>query len=158
MKKKNELKYTEWTNYLISTREKTNYSIRRMDLLVISISSGGLYVFFETIKHLKTNKIEIDSHTLFFSGIFFVLAIIINLLSQLSGYYSNNYEEKYINIELSKLKINDTSDSCEQNRYDRLINLFDKLTNILNAISLMLLFTGLSYITYFYYLGLFPEP
>lgn len=144
VKKKNILKYNAWNEHLNNTRERTNYSIRRMDLLVISICGAGIYIIFETLREFKiNNKVELENSTLLLiSGILFMIAIILNFVSQKTGYYSNNDEEKYIIIELTKLSGGE-SDDCEQDRLDRSVKRFNVLTDILNISSILLMLIGL---------------
>jgi hypothetical protein len=143
MKKKDQLKYNAWNEHLNNTRERTNYSIRRMDLLIISICGAGIYIIFETLREFKTGKVEIDNSTLLMlCGLCFLVAIISNFISQKTGYYSNDNEEKFISLELKKIQGKDI-DNCEQEEYDRKVKKFDKATNLLNITSISLMLIGL---------------
>ena len=143
MKKKNEIKYNAWNEHLNNTRERTNYSIRRMDLLIISISGAGIYVIFETLREFKSGKIPIDDSTLLLiCGLCFLTAIISNFISQKTGYYSNDFEEKYICIELRKIQ-GKKIDGCLQDEFDKKVKRFNKITNILNIVSISLMLIGL---------------
>lgn len=143
MKKKDQLKYNAWNEHLNNTRERTNYSIRRMDLLIISICGAGIYIIFETLREFKTGKVEIDNPTLLLiCGLCFLVAIISNFISQKTGYYSNNNEEKFISLELKKIQGKDI-DNCEQEGYDKNVIKFDKATNLLNIASIFLMLVGL---------------
>lgn len=143
MKKKKEIEYNAWSGYLNNTRERTNYSIRRMDLLVISISGAGIYVIFETLREFKTGKIPIDdSVLLLISGLCFLIAIVSNFISQKTGYFSNDFEEKFIGLELLKIK-GKKIDECSQNKFDKKVKKYDKITNVLNIVSILLMLIGL---------------
>ena len=143
MKKKNQLKYNTWNEHLINTRERTNYSIRRMDLLIISICGAGIYIIFETLREFKTGKVIIDNSTLLLiCGLCFLIAIISNFISQKTGFYSNNNEEKFISLELKKIQ-GKIIDSCEQEEYDRNVIRFNRVTNFLNVTSIFLMLIGL---------------
>lgn len=143
MKKKNQLKYNAWNEHLINTRERTNYSIRRMDLLIISICGAGIYIIFETLREFKTGKVIIDNSTiLLICGLCFLIAIISNFISQKTGFYSNNNEEKFISLELKKIQ-GKKIDSCEKEEYDRKVIRFNKVTNVLNVTSIFLMLIGL---------------
>ncbi|MDO5981133.1 hypothetical protein [Flavivirga spongiicola] len=149
MKKSKELKYNAWNEHLNNTKERTNYSIRRMDLLIISISGAGIYIIFETLREFKAGEIAINnSNLLLFTGLSFLFAIAINFLSQLSGYHANNFEEKYINLELRKIQGKDI-DECIQTQHDKKIKLFNLLTSIFNSASMVLMFIGLLLLTIF---------
>ena len=81
MKKKNQLDYNAWNEHLNNTKERTNYSIRRMDLLIISICGAGIYIIFETLREFKTGKIPIENSTLLLiCGLCFLKAIIFNFI------------------------------------------------------------------------------
>ncbi|WP_298342886.1 hypothetical protein [uncultured Algibacter sp.] len=158
MKKKNEIKYQEWSEHLTNTKEKSDYSLKRMDLLVISISGGGLYVLFETLREFKTGNIIIeDTRLLLWTGITLLLAILINFGSQLSAYYANHFEEEYIQTELKILedekikKKKKLELECEQKKYDNKIKRYNLVTDIFNAISILSMIIGLSLLTYFSY-------
>ncbi|OBX17734.1 MULTISPECIES: hypothetical protein [Bizionia] len=143
MKKKNQIRYSAWNEHLNNTRERTNYSIRRMDLLIISISGAGIYIIFETLREFKAGRVEFDySGILLISGLCFLVAIISNFISQKTGYYSNDYEEKFICIELNKIRGKDI-DACKQDEYDRKVKKYNRITNSLNIASIILMFFGL---------------
>ena len=143
MKKKNQLDYNAWNEHLNNTRERTNYSIRRMDLLIISICGAGIYIIFETLREFKTGKIPLEnSNLLLICGLCFLVAIILNFISQKTGYYSNNNEERYIYLELDKIK-GKKIDVCEQEAIDRVVQKFNKITDILNIVSITLMLIGL---------------
>jgi len=141
--RKNQLKYNAWNEHLNNTRERTNYSIRRMDLLIISICGAGIFIIFQTLKEFKIGHVKIeDSTLLLISGLCFLIAIISNFISQKTGFYSNDNEEKFISLELKKIQ-GKKIDNCEQEKYDNNVVKFNKVTNILNITSIFLMLTGL---------------
>ncbi|WP_272023093.1 hypothetical protein [Olleya namhaensis] len=156
MKSKNQTKYDEWKEYLNSTKEKSDYSLKRMDLLVISISSGGLYVIFGTIKEFKTGKILVEnSYLLSIAGILLLSSIIVNFFSQLSGYYANHYEEIYIFNELEILsneslkEIDKEKINTSQKTNDSFVKTCNQFTDIFNFISIITMIIGISFLTGF---------
>ncbi|WP_292944817.1 hypothetical protein [Olleya sp. UBA1516] len=162
MKSKNQTKYDEWKEHLNSTKEKSDYSLKRMDLLVISISSGGLYVIFGTIKEFKTGKILVEnSYLLSIAGILLLSSIIVNFFSQLSGYYANHYEEKYIFNELEILsneslkEINKEKINTSQKTNDSFVKTCNQFTDIFNFISIITMIIGISFLTGFFLLSIF---
>jgi hypothetical protein len=149
MKKKKESKYNAWNEYLNNTKERTNYAIRRFDLLIISISGGGIYILFETLREFKTNNVEIENpKLLLFSGLLLIIAIVINLFSQYTGYWSNNFEEKYINLELSKIK-GEGIDKKQQKKLNRKVKTLNFWTELFNISSLLLMIIGIILLTVF---------
>jgi hypothetical protein len=149
MKKKDQLKYNAWNEHFNNTRERTNYSIRRMDLLIISICGAGIYIIFETLREFKTGMVEIDNSTLLLScGLCFLVAIISNFISQKTGYYSNDNEEKFISLELKKIQ-GKSIDNCEQKGYNIKVEKFNKVTNVLNITSIFFMLAGLVLLSIF---------
>jgi hypothetical protein len=149
MKKKNEIKYNAWNGHLNNTRERANYSIRRMDLLIISICGAGIYIIFETLREFKAGHIPIDNSTLLLiCGLCFLIAIVSNFISQKTGFYSNDNEEKYISLELRKI-LGKEIDSCEQDNLDKEVKKYNKITNVLNIISIGLMLIGLVLLSIF---------
>ena len=53
-----------WVRHRERTLEHKWYAIGRLDLLVISISGGGLYIVFEILKFLKTEDLTVDTYLL----------------------------------------------------------------------------------------------
>jgi hypothetical protein len=152
MKKKNRNKYNNWLNHLNNTKDRTNYSIRRMDLLVIAISGAGIYIIFETLREFKTGKIEIENSTiLIWSGVILLLGIISNFISQVTGYHGNNNEEKYIVEELKKIE-GKKHDACLQKEYDNKVNQFNFWTDLLNVVSIVFMLVGVFLLAIFNYL------
>jgi uncharacterized membrane protein SirB2 len=149
MKKKNEIKYKAWNEYLNLTREKTNYAIRRFDLLLISLSGAGIYIIFETIREFKTGSVVIeDPKILIISGICLLFSIISNFLSQYTGYLANDFEEKFIIIMLCKIA-GDKFDEKKKKENNNESKRYTKITNRLNKTSMALLFLGLGTLAYF---------
>lgn len=149
VKDKKKIKYNAWNDHLINTRERTNYSIRRMDLLIISICGAGIYIIFETLREFKTGDIVLEnSNILLFSGISFLISITANFISQRTGYYANAYEEDYILIKLSKIE-GDKINKSEQKRFNKKVKFYNKTTNILNHVSIILMFIGLGLLAIF---------
>jgi len=151
MDKNTESKYNAWNEYLTTTREKTNYAIRRFDLLLISLSGAGIYIIFETIREFKTGNVVIeDSFLLSISGFSLLLSIISNFLSQYTGYKANHFEERYIIIQLRKIE-GKNYDKLERKENNSKSKLYTKITDKLNLISMILMFIGLIFLAYFNY-------
>jgi len=151
VKKRDELEYNKWVDHLNNTKERTNYSIRRMDLLIISISGAGIYIIFETIREMKGYKIDMENGTLLLiSGICFLIAITSNFISQVTGYHANNNEECYTQLELRKIEKKDY-DECEKKKYNNKVDMYNKWTDRLNLSSIVLMFLGLVLLAIFNY-------
>ncbi|MCA0154539.1 hypothetical protein [Winogradskyella vincentii] len=152
MKKKDSYRYNKWISHLNNTKDRTNYSVRRMDLLILAISGSGIYIIFETLREFKTGQINIEnSSLLIWSGVIFLLCIISNFISQITGYQANTNEEKYIQEELCKME-GENYDECAQKDFDSKVINFNKWTNVLNTISITLMLIGLLLLAIFNYL------
>lgn len=116
MKKKDKFKYNAWNEHLKNTKELTYYSVRRMDLLIISISGVGIYIIFETLREFKTGNIEIeDTNLLLTSGLFFLISIVSNFFSQMTSYHANKNEQEYTNLQIDMLE-GEKIDNCEEKK------------------------------------------
>ena len=141
----------EYLKKLESLIEKANanlkYSIDRFDILIISISSGGLVFSMSFVKDLLLEKKNIDFLQLKISWILFSTAIIINLLSQISAYYANKYDIKVtrniINEEIGKPIFGN------QCKLELLQNVMNNITVIFNAISLLSLIAAILFLVFF---------
>lgn len=151
MKKKDERIYNAWSSYLENTRDRANYAVRRMDLLVISICGAGTYIIFETFRAVISGSL-ISNNTIYIKmgGVFFLSAVVTNFISQLTGFYANDYEEKYIYQELTKIEGKEI-DECYQKKVDKLSKRFTLATNILNISSITLMLVGLLLLAIFNY-------
>ncbi len=67
------------------------YSVQRMDLLIISIGGAGIYVILEVLKFGYEKKLT-SPLVLKIAGVLFVLSIISNLFSQLTGRRANHHD------------------------------------------------------------------
>jgi hypothetical protein len=155
VKKKKQIEYNKWVSHLENSKERTNYAIRRMDLLIITISGGGIYVILESLRELKTSEelspiLSENKTVLILSGIFFLLCITLNFVSQLTGYQANTNEECYVQQELKKIE-NKDYDKCAQDNFNKKSRDFDKATDVLNNTSIFLMFLGLVFLAIFNY-------
>lgn len=128
------------------------YSIQRIDLLIISISGAGIYVCLETLKFLTDSKIEVNV-IVKISSVFFLLAIIVNFLSQIFGYKANENDYLMCQTEIeSDFNPNDTQ-KTEIEKFDKNSDCYSILTNWFNYVSMLLMFIGLIMLmTYFVFI------
>lgn len=155
VKKKNEIKYNNWSSYLENTRDRTNYATRRMDLLIISICGAGIYIIFETFREVNNETLIVDDITVLkVSGVLFLISIVANFASQLTGYNANNNEEMYTIQKLRKLA-GKSFDKSKKDNANKLSANYTMVTKILNIVSTSLMLFGLMSLTIFYYYYLF---
>lgn len=118
------------------------YSMQRLDILIISISVAGIHVCLEIMKNLQEKQEELSSCsciTVFIkiSISFFLVSIILNILSQKYGYKTN--EQDYLMCE-EEIK---GGNSEEVDRYDKKSEKFSEKTEQANNISMYSMIIGL---------------
>jgi len=123
------------------TLENLKYSLDRFDILIISISSGGLVFSMGFLKDIIPKTPPVNFLLLKISWILFGLAIVLNLFSQVTGYYANNFELKItkniIRLERKKEMIGNQANFENKKK---ILNFF---TNLFNGFSLILLISGI---------------
>jgi len=131
-----------WINNKERSLSHKWYAIARIDLLIISICGGGIYVLFELIKYYKIIQ-DVDITGLKISGVFFLLAVLINFVSQFCGYYANSNEAKFSNLKFLQA-INEKVVSEEEfDKIDKKVNGFNKWVDITNWGSIISMILGL---------------
>lgn len=146
MKKSKAKKKREKKRYLRSlndqiekTQEREFYSIKRIDLLIISISSFGILL----ITQLDSEKgLTIQN----LSAVSFACAVIINFLSQWFGYYANRNETKWAQEEIKVFESGDTA-TDDLKKFDSKSKKYNRNTNRANIISTIALFLGIALLT-----------
>jgi len=141
MDKENKKKKKRFIRNLEKHIENTNlnlkYSLDRFDILIISLSSGGLIFSIGFVKDILSPEDNINYVLLKISWIFFGSSIISNLLSQVTAYFANKWE-----IKISKNLIRKEKGKSligNQFRFEENHKLYNSLTKILNGASLILL-------------------
>jgi len=133
--------------------ENMSYSMQRIDLLIISISGAGIYFCLEAIKFLYENNIT-TNWSIKIAGPLFILAIILNVLSQRYGCKENEQEYLICQTKIDCENILSIDDLDEVAGYTKKSKLFKTVTNNLNITSLAAMFLGLL-ILVFYFLFIF---
>lgn len=94
-KKKINKKYIEQLqNYVESIQKAIDYSVERFDILIISLSSSGLVLSVGFVKNIITDFSNVNPILLKITWLLFTSSLIMNLLSQVTGYYANKYDLK----------------------------------------------------------------
>ena len=128
-------------NHIISTKESVKYSLERFDILIISLATSALILSIGFVKDIVVNFECLNLTLLKISWLLFLVALITNLFSQVTGYFANNLEIKIsknlIKEEKGKpMKGNQVKLECKK-------VLIDNSTKILNGLSLLSLITGI---------------
>ena len=123
--------------HIENTNLNLKYSLDRFDILIISLSSGGLIFSMGFIKNILSPNVEINFVLLKISWILFGSSIIINLFSQVTGYFANKLE-----IKISKNLIRHERGKPlkgDQDQFEKNHKFYNSLTKYLNGSSLILL-------------------
>ncbi|WP_309612824.1 hypothetical protein [Flavobacterium sp.] len=137
MKEDDKIYVNKLNTHVDNAKLRAKYALERFDILIISLSSGGIALsatFFEKFE-------DIDKLNVFWACIFFSVSLVINLLSQVNGYYANNYDIKYTVEEIRETEKKDFYKNYKV--YDCFKNVFDVLTTLFNLISLLSFIVGI---------------
>lgn len=127
-----------------------HYAIQRIDILIVSISGAGVYTCLETLKFSEIEKELSNTWLLKAAGFGFVLAIIVNFVSQFTGKIANEVDMVWTDKKLQKLEKNNQVDECEIDRLDRKADKYTIATNVLNMVSFIAMSISLIFLTYFF--------
>ncbi|NCA84412.1 MAG: hypothetical protein EOM83_02435 [Clostridia bacterium] len=133
--------------HIEGTKANIKYSLDRFDILIISLSSGGLIFSMGFIKDILPKDIEINFLLLKISWILFGASIMINLLSQVTGYYANKMEIKISKNIIRQEKKNEMIGN--QQHFESMKKIFNSLTNVFNGLCLFFLIGGVVFLIIF---------
>lgn len=130
------------------------YSVSRFDILLISISSGGIYIIFETLKFYKglEKPVVFNKEMLGVTGILFTVAIIINFLSQWTSFRANKNEEIWAVYEIRKKTLDDNYDKALHLKAGDHAEQYNSATGVLNVTSAIVMFAGIILLAIFNFL------
>lgn len=131
-------------SHIDKTKENMRYAIDRFDILIISISSGGLVFSMGFVKDLiqknenvcKCCQNSVDLTLVKISWVLLALAILSNLFSQLSSYYASSREVKICQNLLRKKENKSYSPIEKIEGRKRFLDFLTKLLNWISLISL----------------------
>lgn len=112
--------------------ENIRYAIQRIDLLTVSLSGALIY-------YVLSNECDNDLSAL----LVLVCSVLLNFISQWSGYYANLYESRYYVQMIRKEEGDNRFDQQKLNEADCWARWNNKATTYLNISSSILLFIGL---------------
>lgn len=150
--KKYEFKVQRWYDNRNRALANKWYAIGRIDLLIISISGGGIYIVFELIKHFQ--GLGVNLIVLKLAALLFTIAIIVNFISQFYGYSANELEAKYNNIEFKNAIDELKKDDCDQKILDDKIKGKNWWVNFCNYISVAAMLIGVTLLVVFNFIYL----
>jgi hypothetical protein len=149
MSEEQKFKLDRWIKHEERSLSNKWYAIGRIDLLIISISGGGLFVLFETFKFVREQKLEMNLSLIKCSAIFFASAIIVNFFSQIFGFYANKYEAEFANKSIKK-ETGDQIDDLVFAKLDVKIDFLNPALSIANSVSVLAMFVGIVLVAIFY--------
>jgi hypothetical protein len=143
MKKKDKEYINSLKEYIVTAEGRVKYSLERFDILIISLSSGGLALSNSIYENFHNgDKIFINIAWIFFSS-----ALIINLLSQITGYKANKLDIKCTRIVIDEVKGKAEEGSHKKLDYHK--GIYNSLTKIFNILSFSSLTIAIILITLF---------
>lgn len=80
--------------HIEATSKIVKYSLERFDILIISLSGGGLVLSISLVKDVIKNFDKIDHALLKDTWVLFGMSLVLNLFSQITAYYANKEEIK----------------------------------------------------------------
>jgi hypothetical protein len=141
-KKKINTKYIEQLEaYVISIQKAIDYSVERFDILIISLSTSGLILSIGFVKDIIKDFEKVDPCLLKTTWLLFALALIMNLLSQVTGYYANQYDLKVTKDIIRTKKKKKSKINVKRN--ELIHKIFNSGTLALNGGSLASLISGI---------------
>ena len=131
---KRDKKQMAWQGWL--------YAVQRIDLLIVSISGAGVYVCLETLKYHKEHPLCYIV-AIKISGVFLMLAILVNLISQFTGKSANHHDMLMRQCEIDDIEKPSDETKNKIAKHDCKSDVYSNWTDVLNLISLLLMIIGL---------------
>ena len=136
------------TEYKKSSDEKAFYSMQRMDLLIISISTVGIIGVIQMMKYALEKSTNLTTSAIA-SIVLFVIAIVLNFVSQWTGYRANQNASDWAKEGLDVINKRDGASQENVERYEKKIDSFSKATDWINAASAIAMIAGIILAVYF---------
>lgn len=143
-KTKQERHYRRIENFYRISLENSYYSVKRIDLMIIALSVGGIIVLLNFYKFNLENRIE-NHPLLLWSMALFMITIGCNFLAQWTSYKCNTIESKWAESEMDRLNEEiDKNEIGDSDDYDTATTIFNYLSYSFLVISSILLFCVLA--------------
>ena len=148
MTKKEEDYIAKLEKHADNLRSANFYSIQRIDLLIISISSAGIYASLEIMKYVMASELlkpdQVAGFNIYFkiTSLLFIVAIITNFVSQWTAHKGTSYSIESTKKEIYALEYK--VDSSKEISYcDKYAEKYNKITTYTNTCSTLSMFLGL---------------
>jgi len=150
-KKKIDEKYIgRLENYVETTQKAVDYSIERFDILIISLSTSGLVLSIGFVKDIINDFSKVNPILLKITWLLFACSLIMNLLSQVTGYFANKLDLKITKDIIRTEKGKESKINVKQKECCKRI--FNSSTLFLNGGSLFCLISGITTLIIFIYI------
>lgn len=128
--------------YVDKLEKNCFYTIQRIDILAILLSTSGIILLTNLIDTLSKNGIK-DFTFLKLAVTLFALTIIINLLSQLFAYLSNYMLMRFYHKKIDKLKEDENYNHKKDSKKTKYATILGHSVSVLNYISIATLIVGI---------------
>lgn len=119
-----------------------DYAIRRIDLLLVSVSGAGIYACLEIMKYMAEQSPVLSNLGFKITGLLFATAIIVNFLGQWAAYLSSYYMKMSTDLEIRSVEYKEFTEG-KSRKNDRLAHAYSAITTCTNIISTLAMFAGL---------------
>jgi|GEM_PF-1251409 len=137
----NEKYINKLENYTEKIQKAIDYSVERFDILIISLSTSGLILSIGFVKDIFKDFEKIDTQLLKFSWLLFTFALIMNLISQVTGYYANKFDLAITNDIIRTQKGKESK--INKKRLGCIMSIYNYSTQTLNGLSLSSLISAI---------------
>jgi len=145
--KRQDFEFQELVNYREQLANNMNYSIQRIDILIIALCTSGIVLATTTMSKGDGIFTEMKWALLFFS-----LSIFVNLISQFVGYHVsrsllNVYNQKVVDYKSNPETFKESDYENQSNK----AHSFTPVIHTMNIISFLLLVSGMVSCLLYYY-------
>jgi len=137
----NERYISKLEKHIEIAKESSKYSLDRFDILIISLSTSALVLSIGFVKDVVPHLDKINTSLLKTAWLLFVVSLISNLISQVTGFYANSFDIRVTNNLVRKER--GRSFKGKQNLFIRYCNILSNITTSLNGVSLFSLIGGI---------------
>ena len=152
MEDKNESYIKNLSDHRENALESARYSSDRFDILIVSISTTGLIVTIGSIKSFLEDGCIFDIYLLKGGWIFFVVAMLCNLTSQLTAYHSHKTDAKVTKNLIRGERGKEMNGN--QEKLEKKCKILNGCTQVLNIASFIGLIIGIIMTVRFYVLNI----
>ena len=142
MDKERQIK--RWEEHLRSSRQNKFYAVQRIDLLIIAISSTGIFISLKAFVADIAHKSYSDYYIFVAEAIlFFIASIVYNFISQRTSYLANGFEIKWTIHEIRHLENRDDYNKQIHTSSNKKSKYYNDLTLGFNKLSIWSMYTGI---------------